>query len=497
MTSPTVGLAIIARDEADNLPRLLASIEGAFNRVVLLDTGSTDDTTKVFLTWAGQQAGMTYSVDSFDWVDDFAAARNAADRLLMWGTQNPSETTLSGKPFVEWTCWADCDDTIVGAQGLRNIVAQVGPQVAALIFDYDYARHPHTGECICTLRRERLVRAGAGHWVGRVHEAQIVNGGQTLVPVEHGYWQHHKQAVPEAAGSSNARNLRILRRWVKDEPENPRVLAYVGTELALSGDPARVRRAVGYFKRYLKLKSAWDDERAQVCRKLAVALILMERFDEAERYALQALVLSPAWPDSYLTLGEVALAREQPQKALIHARRALEVGPPSGSMLILNPLDYTVHPYRLIAGAHGQLEQWDEAVDACDRVLAHEPADQGIQGARADFADKARREHTAQTYVIAAQQLVASDEQLKALTLLEDCVPYFATDHPAIVAARSELRQRLVWLRRADGYVDHYQTGGSKPEDFHGDEMIEPVGQSLPRVGFLLHGLAQQIAEAA
>jgi len=49
---PTVGLAIIARDEQDDLPQLLASVEGHFDQVALLDTGSKDDTVGVFLRWA-------------------------------------------------------------------------------------------------------------------------------------------------------------------------------------------------------------------------------------------------------------------------------------------------------------------------------------------------------------------------------------------------------------------------------------------------------------
>jgi hypothetical protein len=40
--TPTVGLAVVARDEEDNLPYLLASVEGAFDQIVLVDTGSED-----------------------------------------------------------------------------------------------------------------------------------------------------------------------------------------------------------------------------------------------------------------------------------------------------------------------------------------------------------------------------------------------------------------------------------------------------------------------
>ena len=50
--SPTLGLALIVRNEEEALPRLLESIEGVFDRIVLVDTGSTDATKKVFTEWA-------------------------------------------------------------------------------------------------------------------------------------------------------------------------------------------------------------------------------------------------------------------------------------------------------------------------------------------------------------------------------------------------------------------------------------------------------------
>ena len=52
----SVGLAIIARDEAANLPWLLDSVRGAFDQVVLCDTGSTDATVEIFEQWARAHA---------------------------------------------------------------------------------------------------------------------------------------------------------------------------------------------------------------------------------------------------------------------------------------------------------------------------------------------------------------------------------------------------------------------------------------------------------
>lgn len=67
----TISLCMIVRDEADHLPRCLASVQGLVDECIILDTGSTDNTVEL-----AQARGA--SVYAFDWIDDFAAARNAA-----------------------------------------------------------------------------------------------------------------------------------------------------------------------------------------------------------------------------------------------------------------------------------------------------------------------------------------------------------------------------------------------------------------------------------
>ena len=69
--SPRISLCMIARDEAAQLPRCLASVRGAVDEVVLVDTGSRDRTREI-----AREHGAR--VESFAWCDDFAAARNAS-----------------------------------------------------------------------------------------------------------------------------------------------------------------------------------------------------------------------------------------------------------------------------------------------------------------------------------------------------------------------------------------------------------------------------------
>lgn len=472
----TVGLALIVRNEEKHLPTLLASIEGAFDQVVLLDTGSTDKTVSVFKRWAQKestrQKSFTFKVERFKWIDDFAAARTVAHALL----------------DTDWEVWADADDEIHGAEHLRTLAAQAPADVTAYVFGYDYAQD-EVGNCACYLRRERLIRRGAGRWDGRVHESIVFEGRAQDVDPGTTLWKHRKTGP----GDSSDRNLKILEAWEKEEPENSRVLAYIGTEYLVRGE---MDKAVPYFVRYLDLQGTWTEERAQICRKLSACLIAQGNLDGAIEVALEAVKLVPRWPDSYLSLAEAYHQKGEFDKACEWASEVLRRGEPD-TLLIINPLDYKLTPRLVLASALGGLSRWQEALQVAEEALAIAPSIETLLRARQEWSQSLKREATAKTFCAAAQELVAHDEQLKALRLIEDTVPYYATDHPEVVAMRSELRERVRPLLSVEEYTEHYESGGSKPEDFIADDAVDQIGDSLPRCGFLLEGVEEQLAEAA
>lgn len=479
----SVGLALIVRDEEENLPGLLESIKGCFDAVALVDTGSEDRTIEIFEEWAldelCENVEFKHTVAHFDWIKDFAAARTFADATLL---------SLG----VDWHVWADADDVIVGAERIRELVDNAAPEVAALVCGYDYAQHPETGACVCHLRRERMVRSGKGTWVGRVHEAQIIHGPSQYVPDDIIQWKHQKlvSTTDEAAAvRSNTRNLEILEKWAEDEPEHSRVLAYVGVENAVRGEH---HRAIEFYRRYLDLHSTWDEERAQVYRRLCASLMAVGKHDECIPLAFEAMGTLPTWPDSHITLAEVYLTKGDPKRAIHWAVQAAEMGVPE-TLLIINPLDYTFHTWEMVAVARALLGELDEAVTAAETALGYFP-DQVLAHRAMAWRSDLKRERTAQTYMMCAQQLVGHDEQAKALILLEQCVPYFATDHPQIVAYRSFVRQRLSWVNHPDLYAAHYADGGDKPENWVDDE--DAVAGVLPRCEFLKTGIAEQMADA-
>jgi glycosyltransferase involved in cell wall biosynthesis len=70
----TLSFCAIVKNEAQNLARCLASIKPYVDELVIVDTGSTDETVAI-----AQQYGAKES--HFEWCDDFAMARNYACSL--------------------------------------------------------------------------------------------------------------------------------------------------------------------------------------------------------------------------------------------------------------------------------------------------------------------------------------------------------------------------------------------------------------------------------
>ncbi len=204
MTEPTIGLAVIARDEEDTLPNLLTSIEGAFDQVALLDTGSTDRTVEVFEEWAAvekeRQPEFVSTLGHFAWCDDFAAARNASYELL----------------DTDWFCYADADDQILDAEMLRGLVMRPEAQdCVGIAFPYFWRLDIPPGD------RVRLTRIGDARWQGALHEQLVIRAGHILNVQDFPAWRHRPNRRTAADLERQAdRNEEILRRWQEREPDN-------------------------------------------------------------------------------------------------------------------------------------------------------------------------------------------------------------------------------------------------------------------------------------
>lgn len=349
---PTLGLALIARDEQTSLPGLLKSVEHGFDQIVLVDTGSADTTVEVFERWSASESrrnpGFSSCVANFAWREDFAAARAFADSYLR----------------TDWNAWADADDEIRGASKLRALAERAPSRVAALKAGYRCAENG-TRQALAYVNRIRLVRAGAGKWDGRVHETLAVDGAVAHIASGDVEWVH-RGASAGAAADSLHRNISILQSWLDAEPDNARVLMLLGDGYLAT---KRNEGALTAFRRYLELRPGWCPTRARVHRQIAIALMALGRHREALEHGHQALLAVPQWSESHLTIAEAHLALGEPEPALHWARLVLRLGPPETDMVV-KPLDFSLRPRMLIASALHQMGDDAGSRAAGEAILA-------------------------------------------------------------------------------------------------------------------------------
>lgn len=151
MPHNTVSACLIVRNEAAYLGACLASIRPVVDEIIVVDTGSTDDTVAIAQSYGAQ-------VYHFPWCDDFAAARNHS---LQFATGN-------------WILIIDADEQLKPESRsrfpafLKAIVQDIRP----VVFNF---RVVAPGEQPILTRTFFRNHQGV-RFVGRVHEWPAIKG---------------------------------------------------------------------------------------------------------------------------------------------------------------------------------------------------------------------------------------------------------------------------------------------------------------------------------
>jgi len=228
-----ISLCLIARDEERMLPDCLASVAGAVDEIVLVDTGSTDRTRDL-----ARRAGAR--VYEQPWREDFAAPRNEAAR----------------RATGDFILQLDCDERLAPGAGeaLRRAADSARFDVGLLPlhhasrlgapFDDVLSGRARLG---APVRLPRLLRRTPDlAWRGRVHECVTewaARRGNTLRAVEAAIVHLGNAAGHRDERAKKERNVALLRRRCDEEPDDVTAFGYLAGELLAAGDRAEAERA--------------------------------------------------------------------------------------------------------------------------------------------------------------------------------------------------------------------------------------------------------------
>lgn len=351
-----ISLAIIVKDEQAVILRCLDSFAGLAEEIILVDTGSTDETVGLV-----REHYPEVDVHHFKWIDDFAAARNHALSLC------------SG----DWIMWVDADDVMHPEQnaGIRDFLVDLGDDVQAVDMPYIYSSDDH-GNAELKYWRTRIFRNGHGfRWVGRIHEYLSFPKGAKSAPLNIDI-MHYRD---EGKGTQNSmRNLLILEKIVgsTSTPENelPRYLFYAGKECIYN---RLYSSAINHFSRYLSLpeQMTWHPERCRSVYEMALARLNLGDTKEATLLAMQAISMDEAYPEPYILLGQIAYNQNNWEGVVRWMVSATFLPEPETRFFDYLPY-MTYVPFDYLTIALWNLGDYDNALIAAAKCLEYRPTDE-------------------------------------------------------------------------------------------------------------------------
>lgn len=220
MPTHSITLTMIVKNGADKLARCLTSVSGHVDDMVVVDTGSTDNTIEV-----AQSHGAR--VFEYEWRDHFADARNFA----------------LGKSNAEWNLVLDHDEWLDPQSGEALAQAAKGDPAVGIItilstFDENGETRVHRSLI------SRLLPRGT-KYEGRIHEQVVAPYPDRItgIIVHHdGYFHTDK----------SERNLRLLERALQEQGEDSYILYQIGKQYRVSKQNQIARQ---YLERaYLALR---------------------------------------------------------------------------------------------------------------------------------------------------------------------------------------------------------------------------------------------------
>jgi len=260
--TPRISLCLIARDEERMLPGCLESARGAVDEIIVVDTGSRDRTREI-----ARAAGAR--VLERAWDDDFAAPRNLA-----------AESARG-----DFLLQLDADERLGPGAGpaVRRAARRARFDVGLVRCHNADSLDAPVAEVLSGARRvgqpgllPRLLRHAPDlRWQGCIHESVLewaAGRGNRLEPLPVDLVHLGYTNSLFAGKEKRARNLALLRKRAREEPESAVSLGYLAAELLADGALAEAERVAEEGWALLDRQPRWRSVRRLAVVRAAVAV---------------------------------------------------------------------------------------------------------------------------------------------------------------------------------------------------------------------------------
>ena len=246
----TLSLCMIVKNEHDTLRRCLECAKDIADEIIIVDTGSTDDTKEIALKY-------TDKVYDFKWVCDFSKARNYS----------------FSKATKDYIMWLDADDVILNEdiEKIKILKKILTPDIDMVFFKYNL-NLDENGIPALSYYRERIVKRSKDYkWISPIHEV-IERKGKVLyedIAIT------HKKLHP----SDPTRNINIFENMKKQNIKfDARQTFYYARELMYA---KRYDESIKEYNKFFNMHDAWIENKISACLDLYGIYMTVEKYDLA------------------------------------------------------------------------------------------------------------------------------------------------------------------------------------------------------------------------
>ena len=327
---PTLAVCMIVKDESEFIEGAIGSVRGLADQVVVVDTGSTDDTVE-----RARAAGA--ELHFFPWTGDFSAARNVS----------------LDHARTDWVLVLDADERVTprSRTAVRSIMEEYGdvPRVVCPRI-HNYTRD---GRFMNDGFSGRLFRNRPDmRFSGRVHEE--VGRDMPAVSTDYrlDFELDHYGADPDVMRekAKDSRNTDLLQARLAEAPDDLLTWFYLGSQHWLG---ARREEAGEAFRRVVELFERNPSRYGMAVRNVPVpysyvglvrALIDQGRAAEAIEAGNRGLARFPDNPDLWYHTAFALIRADDLPTAARYLQRAMDAKP--GGYGLISMSDHTIRAWR-------------------------------------------------------------------------------------------------------------------------------------------------------
>jgi len=309
-----IAVYAICKNEEKFVDRWVKSISEA-DEIVVLDTGSTDDTVKKLK----QKNVKVYEKKIEPW--RFDVARNESLKLV-------------GNDIDICIC-IDLDEVI--EKGWRNKIENIwNDNITRLLYIYNW-HFDKNGNPDVTFYSEKIHSRKGYKWVNPVHEILEYEGNEKKEITDKIVINHYPDQ-----DKSRSSYLPLLELAVKENPNNDRNTHYLGREYMYYG---KWNESIDMLIKHLNLSSAtWKDERSASMRFISRCYQNLNRYDEAKLWLDKAMEETPYLRDPFIERAILEYKLENWQKVEYYCLKALNITKREKSYINeIFSWDYTVY----------------------------------------------------------------------------------------------------------------------------------------------------------